>query len=135
MSAPTDAPSIRRRLLALLLIPTAAIAAVATYYDYRTASTLFEAGYDRALLDAARAMLALTPDALTMLRTDSLDQIYYRVSAGDGRFIAGDVDLPVLHQRVGNPTFGHAQYRGERIRIASYRMMTGGGAAIVTVAE
>jgi two-component system, OmpR family, sensor histidine kinase TctE len=148
MSVVTDAPSIRRRLLALLLIPTAAIAAVATYYDYRTASTLFEAGYDRALLDAALAIssniqardgeqprLALTPDAVTMLRTDSLDQIYYRVSAGDGRFIAGDADLPVLHQRVGNPTFGHARYRGERIRIASYRVMTGGAASIVTVAE
>ena len=56
MKATADSPSIRRRLLALLLIPTAAIAAVATYTDYRTASTLFEAGYDQALLDAALAI-------------------------------------------------------------------------------
>lgn len=148
MSAITDAPSIRRRLLALLLIPTAAIAAVATYYDYRTASRLFEAGYDRALLDEALAIasniqapagenptLELTPDALTMLRTDSLDDVYYRVSGGDGHFITGDLDLPVLHQGIDNPTFGHAHFRGHWIRIASYRVTTSGGAAIVTVAE
>jgi two-component system sensor histidine kinase TctE len=148
MSTTVDSPSIRRRLLALLLIPTAAIAAVATYSDYRTASILFEAGYDQALLDAALAIasnlqshvgghpaLALTPDAVTMLRTDSMDTIYYRVSGSDGRFIAGDQDLPLLHQAIGNPTFGDAHYHGEHIRIASYRVSGADGAAIVTVAE
>ncbi len=148
MSTLAETPSIRGRLLALLLIPTAALAALATYSDYRAASTLFESGYDQALTDAALAVasnlesraggapaLALTPDAIAILRTDSLDTIYYRVSGGDGRFIAGDADLPVLHQGVGNPTFGHARYRGERIRIASYRVTGAAGAAIVTVAE
>jgi len=149
MSAALESvPSIRRRLLALLLIPTAAVAAVATYSDYRTASTLFEAGYDQALLDATLAvasniearddgnsMVALTPDAVTMLRTDSLDTIYYRVSTGDGHFIAGDEDLPVMHQGIRNPTFGHAHYHGEPIRVASYRVSNAGAAAIVTVAE
>jgi len=148
MSPGSDTSSIRRRLLALLLIPTAAIAAVATWSDYRAASSLFEAGYDQALLDAALAIasnidsraagqptLALTPDAVTMLRTDSMDTIYYRVSGGDGRFIAGDADLPVLHQGGRNPTFGHAHFHGEHIRIASYRASGAAGAAIVTVAE
>jgi hypothetical protein len=48
--------SIRRRLLALLLIPTAAISAAATYGAYRTALVPFEAAYDKALLDAALAI-------------------------------------------------------------------------------
>jgi two-component system sensor histidine kinase TctE len=148
MSLPADTSSIRRRLLALLLIPTAAIAGVTTYGDYRAASSLFEAGYDQELLDAALAIasniesrsagepaLTLTPDAVTVLRTDSLDTIYFRVSAGDGRFIAGDDDLPVLHQAARNPTFGHARFHGEPIRIASYRASGPGGAAIITVAE
>jgi len=148
MSPPADTSSIRRRLLALLLIPTAAIAGITTWSDYRSASSLFEAGYDQELLDAALAIasniesrsgerptLALTPDAVTMLRTDSLDTIYYRVSAGDGRFIAGDAELPVMHQSTRNPTFGHARFHGEPIRIASYRASGPGGAAIVTVAE
>jgi len=56
MSLPADTSSIRRRLLALLLIPTAAIAGVTTYGDYRAASSLFEAGYDQELLDAALAI-------------------------------------------------------------------------------
>jgi two-component system, OmpR family, sensor histidine kinase TctE len=70
-----------------------------------------------------------------MLRTDSMDTIYYRVSRSDGRFVTGDEDLPLLHQSIGNPTFGDAHFRGEHIRIASYRVTGAGGAAIVTVAE
>jgi signal transduction histidine kinase len=41
-----------------------------------------------------------------MLRSDSQDTIYYRVSGGDGHFIAGDVGLPVPHQRIRNPAAG-----------------------------
>ena len=71
-----------------------------------------------------------------MLRTDSLDTIYYRVSAGDGRFIAGDEDLPLLHQAIGNPTFGDAHLPR---RAHPHRELSGHrsarGAAIVTVAE
>ena len=55
MRPANDRPSIRRRL-SLLLIPTAAIAAAATYGAYRTALAPFEAAYDKALLDAALAI-------------------------------------------------------------------------------
>jgi len=147
MTRKIDAPSIRRRLLALLLIPTAAIAGLATYSAYRTTLAPFEAAYDQDLLDTALAVassieahgaqpaLALTPDALKLLRTDSQDSIYYRLSSGDGRFIAGDQELPVPHQGVRNPAFTDAVYRGERIRTVNYRVTSPGGAAIVTVAE
>ena len=76
--------SIRRRLLALLLVPTAAIAALATYSAYRTTLAPFEAAYDQDLLDAALAVasnveagrgarpaISLTPDAGKVLRSDS----------------------------------------------------------------
>ena len=147
MKSGNDAPSIRRRLLALLLIPTAAIAAMATYSAYRTSLAPFEAAYDQDLLDTAlaiassveghgaRHMLTLTPDAVTMLRTDSQDSIYYRISGGDGHFIAGDEALPVPHQGVRNPEFNDAAYRGEKIRMVSYRVTSRIGEAIVTVAE
>jgi two-component system sensor histidine kinase TctE len=140
--------SIRRRLLALLLIPTAAIAALATYSAYRTTLVPFEAAYDQDLLDAALAVagnieagrsarpaISLTPDAIKVLRSDSQDTIYYRVSGGDGHFIAGDAGLPVPHQRIRNPTFSDSAYLGERIRAANYRLITPSGPAIVTVAE
>jgi two-component system, OmpR family, sensor histidine kinase TctE len=140
--------SIRRRLLALLLIPTAAIAALATYSAYRTSLAPFEAAYDQDLLDAALAIasnieagrgarpaLSLTADAVKVLRSNSQDSIYYRVSGGDGRFIAGDAGLPVPHQRIRNPSFVDAVYGREPIREANYRVVTPAGAAIVTVAE
>src|SRR5262245_27547687 len=91
-------PSIRRRLLALLLIPTALAAAAATYSAYRTSLAPIEAAYDAELLDTALAVasnieangaagpaLTLTPDAVTLLRSDASDTIYYRVSRGAGR--------------------------------------------------
>jgi two-component system sensor histidine kinase TctE len=148
VSRGSDSPSIRRRLLALLPIPTAAIAALATYSAYRTTLAPFEAAYDQDLLDAALAVagnievgrgarpaISLTPDAVRVLRSDSQDSIYYQVSAGDGHFIAGDAGLPVPHQRIRNPTFTDSTYLGEPIREASYRVMTRAGSAIVTVAE
>jgi len=141
-------PSIRRRLFALLLIPTAAIAAAATYGAYRTALAPFEAAYDKALLDAALAIasnieardasgptLSLTPDAVSVLRSDSLDTIYYRVSGDDGHFIAGDRDLPVPHQGVENPEFDDLTFGREPIRVVSYRVSSAHGGSIVTVAE
>jgi two-component system sensor histidine kinase TctE len=144
----SDSPSIRRRLLALLLIPTAAIAALATYSAYRTTLVPFEAAYDQDLLDAALAVagnieagrgarpaISLTPDAVKVLRSDSQDTIYYRVSGGDGRFIAGDAGLPVPHQRIRNPTFSDSFYLGEPIREANYRVIGPSGPVIVTVAE
>jgi two-component system sensor histidine kinase TctE len=140
--------SLRRRLLALLLVPTAAIAALATYSAYRTTLVPFEAAYDQDLLDAALAVagnieagrsarpaISLTPDAIKVLRSDSQDTIYYRVSGGDGHFIAGDAGLPVPHQRIRNPTFSDGAYLGEAIRAANYRVITPSGPAIVTVAE
>ncbi len=147
MKPRSDAPSIRRRLLALLLIPTAVIAGLATYSAYRTSLAPFEAAYDQDLLDTAlaiassveghgpRHMLTLTPDAVTMLRTDSRDSIYYRISGGDGHFIAGDEALPVPHQGIRNPEFSDSAYRGEKIRMVSYRVNSRIGEAIVSVAE
>ena len=148
MRTPADTPSIRRRLLVLLLIPTAAIAAAATYSAYRTSLARIEGAYDAELLDTALAvasniearegsgpLLALTPDAVTLLRSDVRDTIYYRVSGSDGHYIAGDEDLGVPHQGVANPEFSEAAYRGEPIRVVSYRASAAGGGAIVTVAE
>jgi two-component system sensor histidine kinase TctE len=143
-----DRPSIRRRLLALLLIPTAVIAAAATYGAYRAALAPFDAAYDKALLDAALAIasnieardasgptLSLTPDADAVLRSDSLDTIYYRVSGDDGHFIAGDRDLPVPHQGIENPEFDDLRFGGDPIRVVSYRVASAHGGSIVTVAE
>src|SRR6185295_5389146 len=105
-----ETPSIRRRLLALLLIPTALIAAAATYSAYRTSLAPIEGAYDAELLDTALAVasnleahdrtaptLELTPDAVRLLRSDAHDNIYYRVSGSDGHFMAGDHDLAVPH--------------------------------------
>ena len=49
------APSIRKRLLALLLLPAVLILSAGTLSDYLTALTPYRDAYDQALFDAALA--------------------------------------------------------------------------------
>ncbi len=142
------APSVGRRLLALLLLPAVAILVAGTLGDYFTAVAPFRAAYDQALIDTAiavagrvvtrgdgRPSLSLPPDAAAILRADSVDSIYFRVSGPDDAFISGDADLPELAGQAANPTRGNATYRGEPIRLVSYRTSAGPDLVTVTVGE
>jgi two-component system sensor histidine kinase TctE len=140
--------SIRRRLFTLLLIPASLVLAAGTLIDYLASRSPLRDAYDQALIDAAiaiaayvesdaqgNATLTLSPHAIALLRSDSSDAIYFQVTGANGRYIAGDADLPQLHQTVGNPARGDTLYDGERIRMVAYRDMSSAGPIIVTVAE
>src|ERR1700755_537112 len=117
------APSIRRRLLALLLLPAVLILIAGTLSDYFTALTPYRDAYDQALSDAALAIsahvridaqgkptLSLPPDAIAILRYDSYDSIFFKVTTESGAFVAGDRDLPQLPDDTNNPARGFARY-------------------------
>jgi two-component system, OmpR family, sensor histidine kinase TctE len=142
------APSVRKRLLALVLLPAVLILTAGTLSDYLTALTPYRDAYDQALLDAALAVsahvrpdsqgqpsLSLPPDAIAILRWDSYDSIFFKVTNSAGTFIAGDRDLEELHVTSSNPARGYSQYHGERVRLVTYRAQNSAGLLKVSVAE
>jgi two-component system, OmpR family, sensor histidine kinase TctE len=142
------APSIRKRLLALVLLPAVLIQTAGTLSDYFTALTPYRDAYDQALFDAALAIsahvrpdaqgqpnLSLPPDAIAILRYDSYDSIFFKVTTAMGAFIAGDRDLPELHDTTSNPARGYAQYHAEAVRLVTYRAKSTTGVLHVSVAE
>jgi two-component system sensor histidine kinase TctE len=149
MNALADStPSIRRRLFVTLFLPAAVVLLAGTVTDYFFALSPFTKVYDRVLLESALVIaahvqpdpngqlrLTLPPDALTVLRSDSQDSIFFRVGAADGTFIAGDVDLPISDSLASNPYPFDGAYRGAPVRLLSYRTYTGGKAITVTMGE
>jgi len=142
------APSIRKRLFALLLLPAVLILIAGTLSDYFTALTPYRDAYDQALFDAALAVsahvrvdpqgqptLSLPPDAIAILRYDSYDSIFFKATTESGDFIAGDRDLPQLPRDSNNPARGYAQYHGESVRLVTYRAKGPTGLLNVSVAE
>jgi two-component system sensor histidine kinase TctE len=132
--APEYAPSIRRRLLALLVVPATLVLLAGTVSDYLSNINPVRNAYDQALADAALAIaghvrkdpngkltLVLPAEAITVLRADAVDSIFFRVAGPDGRFIAGDIDLPEAVVGARNRTFVNSSYRGVPIRLVSYR--------------
>ena len=145
---PKRAWSIRRRLLALLVVPAIVLLLAGTVSDYYSSINPVRDAYDRALADAALAIagyvrtdsighstLVLPPEAITVLRTDAVDSIYFRVSAADGSLIAGDSDLPHARPTIANPSFQTATYRDHPTRMVSYRSASSAGIVTTTVAE
>jgi two-component system sensor histidine kinase TctE len=147
-SSPKRAWSIRRRLLALLVVPAIVVLLAGTVSDYISSIGPVRDAYDRALADGAlavagyvrksdngRATLVLPEEAISVLRADAIDAIYFRVSGPDGSLIAGDQDLPQAREHRANPSFDTVTYRGHRIRVVSYRSVSSAGAVTTTVAE
>src|ERR1700753_2985872 len=115
-------PSIRKRLLAWVLIPAVLILCAGTLSDYFTALTPYRDAYDQALLDAALAVsahvrpdaqgnltLSLPPDAISILRWDSYDSVFFKITHSTGAFIAGDRDLQDLPPAPTNPARGYSK--------------------------
>jgi len=142
------APSIRGRLLVLLLLPAIGILTLGTLTDYLTSGAPFRDVYDQALLDSALAiadhvrrdadgnpLLVLPPEAVSLLRKDKYDSIYFKVTTRDGRYVAGDRDLPDLARHSAATRRGDARYRDEPIRLVSFTPQEGSGPVTITVGE
>lgn len=126
------ASSLRRRLLAWLLVSTAVIGVIALVDTYREAVKTANSVSDRVLAGSALAIAervvvtengALEVDipyvALEMLTSAAQDRVFYRVDGPPGQFITGYQNLPTIPQAEGQSMgFQDATFRGEPIRIA-----------------
>jgi two-component system, OmpR family, sensor histidine kinase TctE len=140
--------SIRRRLLLVLVGPILIVLLAGALIDYFTALQPMRRAYDQSLADAALAVAAhvrvstagsvtadLPEQAVAMLRTDAIDSIYFRVTAPDGSYVAGDSDLQPASALHENPTWRDGVFRGEEVRLVGYRTTTAAGPVNITVAE
>jgi two-component system sensor histidine kinase TctE len=149
MTAPTDqAASIRWRLFGTLFVPAAAVLIAGTVTTYLTVVPPFIDAYDQALLESALAIaahvkpdsdgrleLSLPPDALAIVRADSQDSVFFRVTSADGTFIAGDSDLPDVARAARNRLQVDDEYRGMAVRLVGYRTYAGNFGFTVTMGE
>ncbi len=138
--------SIRARLLRWLLPALLAILAVVSLLDYRRALPPIEAAYDAALANAASAIGAriqvvgarlaidLGERSIALLRTDIVDQVYFRVVGPTGETLSGDLDLEGPRHPVG-VTFYDAKFRGRTVRGVAHPVTTPAGTSVVLVAE
>lgn len=145
--------SLRRRLLAWLLLATAVLGAAALIDTWREAQRMANALADRvlagsALVIAERASLDdqgliaidIPYGALEMLSSAAQDRVFYRVDGPPGRLVTGYDDLPVAPARPGaEPAFADSQFRGAPVRVASLARAASTGIDevpfVVTVAE
>lgn len=98
--------SLRRSLLRALVLPIAAALLTGGVFGYRAAEKVVSSAYDQSLSNLANGIanrarvengeitITLSPEADALLRTDTVDNIYFRVRDDFGRIIAGDADLP-----------------------------------------
>lgn len=139
---------LRHRLIIWIASPMLVVFVISVLVDFRLARETIDAAYDHSLADAAldiashikasgaEPQLSLSPEAEEMLRSDAFDTIYFSVASADGRFLAGDKNLP-LHpaEYLGQTSFANDQYLGQAIRVAVLRTKSGGDLIDVTVAE
>lgn len=145
--------SLRRRLLAWLLLPLVLIGLLALSDTWREAVAIANGVSDRVLAGSALAIAervvvaedgSLEVDipyvALEMLTSAAQDRVFYRVDGPSGTFITGYDTLPTI-AGIGRETtvFSDASFRGEPIRLAVLARSASTGANsvpyVVTVAE
>ena len=149
----THAYSLRRRLLAWLLLATAVLGTIALVDTWREAEQTADEVSDRVLMGSALAIAervivsedgSLQVDipyvALEMLTSAAQDRVFYRVDGPPGNFITGYQNLPSIPRSEGQAAaFEDAVFRGEPIRVAALARSASTGINsvpfVVTVAE
>jgi two-component system sensor histidine kinase TctE len=125
--------SLRARLLAWVLLPLAFTVGVNAWLSYWGAVETASEVQDRLLLGSARSIAEqirfedgfyvnqIPPAALELFQSTQPDHIYYRVTTGTGRLLAGYTDLPRPETSVINdsPLFFHTLMRGSPVRVVA----------------
>lgn len=150
--------SLRRYLLAGIVVPITLFVAFDTVGSYRSNLAAIHLAYDRSLLASARSIGDLLQPVGNELKVDvpfaALDifdagtegRMYYRINGLNGEFLSGWPDLPdytrTPPQRSVYPAlvdFYDADFRGERVRMAALYQPVAGqtlrGVALIQVAE
>ena len=162
--------SLRRNLLSALAAPTVVLLVTAGAVAYSSAKWVVGNAYDGNLLNLAQAIathvhaapdgltLTLSPEVEAVLRTDTVDRIYFRVRDPQGRLLGGDAELPQLddsdalsslpvpYTPVGKeappvrtpssrPLFRDLAYAGQPIRALKLYRESGAGGFHIMVAE
>jgi len=168
MNGPANAPaarrplSLRRFLLAGILLPVGALVVINTVSLYRQALDAVNVAYDRTLLASAKSIGELLDvrgyDDLSELRVtvpyaaleafeaDNQSRMFYRVSTLRGEMVSGFAELPVwrgdLPARNTYAALVHfydASFRDEPVRVAvllqPVASANGRGMAVIQVAE
>lgn len=154
--------SLRKQLLAGILLPVTTCIALNIWWDYRSSLEVLHTAYDRSLLASAKTISEqLTVDgydehahieatvpysALEAFEADTQTRMYYRVSTMDGGLISGFEDLPTWNGKIpAQPPYAalvdfyDSTYREQPVRIAALLQpvasATGRGMAVIQVAE
>ena len=146
MSVGAGTTTIRRRLLLILLGPLLLLLSLGIVFDYSAVTAPILAAFDQALANEALAIAAqvqrgengaiefyLPQQAIEVLRADKDDTVYYLVLGPDGSPLGGDAGLPVAAAGADNPAFRDAEFGGQPVRAATYRVGT--PPAAITIAE
>jgi two-component system sensor histidine kinase TctE len=146
-------PTLRRKLLAWLLVPLIGLLILDTLLSYSNSLNFSNQAYDRSLHEVAREVflhvkpngtdpkIDMSPGAERILLVDQDDRLYYKVSSEDGRFVGGDAAIrrPPARLKNGTPVFYDEVLHGEPVRVVAARMSFGesgtGGVVLVQVAE
>ena len=129
--------SLRRRLLAWILLPLAALIGVNAYVSYGNAVHAANEAYDRSLYLAARTLaeeLALQDGRLQLdvmraagylFENHTGSRLFYKVSTPEGHWLAGDARLPDVLAPASSGVkyfalvqFDDALYAGQPVRLA-----------------
>ncbi|WP_323033378.1 sensor histidine kinase [Paracoccus sp. (in: a-proteobacteria)] len=145
--------SLRRRLLAWLLLGTLALGTAALIDTWREAVHMANALADRVLAGSAlviaerasldhegRIAIEIPYGALEMLSSAAQDRVFYRVDGPPGHIVTGYGDLPMAPAQPGaGPAYADGVFRGEPVRVASLARAASTGIDevpfVVTVAE
>ncbi len=125
--------SLRARLLAWVLLPLACTVAVAAWLSYQRAVETATVVQDRLLLGSARSIAEqirfedgsfvhqIPPAALELFQSTQPDHIFYRVTTGAGRLLAGYTDLhkPAPSVPTHDPYFFNSVMRASPVRVVA----------------
>lgn len=141
--------SLRQSLMRAFAAPALASLLAGSWLAYQVAEDVVTNAYDQSLLNLANGVanrvrfdggelrVTLPEEAEAVLRTDTMDRIFFRVSDDAGRVIAGDAALPARrpHDASHRPLFVDELYEGLLIRAVLIHPQLGEAGFQVTVAE
>lgn len=139
--------SLRRQLLAWVLLPLICAVAVNTWLTFKSSVDTASVVQDRLLLGSARMIAQqisfedgsfqhqIPPAALELFQSEESDLIFYRVTTGAGQLLSGYTDLPVpiLDSSPDSPFFFGATMRDEPVRVVAFFQPVIGNPSVLPV--